>query len=81
MRAYDNGSFYSVAISSVDVAEFMRSWPCSGLTGHGIWAQFDKRNGDLVNLRHSPRDQDGAALLAIIHDGQEYAKRKLGITP
>ena len=79
MRAYDNGAFYSVAISSADVIAFMRTWPCSGLSGRGIWAQFDKRNGDLVDMRHSPRDQDGPAMLALVNDGQSYAKRKLGI--
>lgn len=79
MRAKDNGSFYSVTISSADVIAFMRTWPCSGLSGRGIWAQFDKRNGDLADLSHSSSDQEGPAMLALINDGQSYAKRKLGI--
>lgn len=77
MRAHDNGCFYSVSISAADVAAFRDKWPCSGLTGRPIWAQFDKRNGDLVDLRHDHRDEDGPALLAIVHDGQEYAAQKL----
>ena len=79
MRAHDNGAFYSVSISATEVASFIQKWPCSGLVPRPIWAQFDKRNGDLVDMRHSPRDQDGPAMLALVNDGQAYAKRKLGI--
>ena len=79
MRAHDNGSLFSVSISAADVADFKAHWPCSGLTGRPVWAQFEKRNGDLVDLRHDPRDADGAALVALIADGQNYAARMLGL--
>lgn len=79
MKANDDGAFYSVHISANDVFEFMIRWPCSGLTGRHIWAQFDKKNGDLVDLHHSPHDEDGPALLAIINDGRAYAEKVLRI--
>lgn len=79
MKAHDNGCFYSVSISKQDVEAFKDGWPCSGLPNRAIWAQFDKRNGDLVDIRPDMSRHDGPALLALIQDGQHYAKAKLGI--
>ena len=76
MRAYDNGCFYSVSVSADEVSAFKDQWPCSGLPDDtSLWFQFDKRNGDLVDLR--PSNVDGDALLALSHDAQAYGKRKL----
>lgn len=82
MRAHDNGCFYSVTIGRRDVEDFKAQWPCSGLPVRPIWAQFDKRNGDLVDLEPSnleERGADGSALQALIADGQAYAKKRLKI--
>lgn len=57
-------------------------WPCSGMPDKPLWAQFDKRNGDLVDLRPSNWEKRGAsgdAMLALIADGQAYAKKRLKI--
>jgi len=48
-----------------------------------IWFQFDKRNGDLVDIQPSnweERGADGTAMVALSQDAQAYAKRKLGLT-
>ncbi len=74
MRYYDNGCFYSVAVSRAEVEAFKATWPCSGLPDRAIWFQFDKRNGDLVDIR--PSDIDGEDLLALSHDAQAYGKRR-----
>lgn len=82
MKAHDNGCFFSVSISARDVADFKSSWSCSGLPERRIWAQFDKRNGDLVDL--TPNDledkgADGSAVLALLQDAQNYAAKKLAL--
>lgn len=82
MKAHDNGSLFSVSISPADVAGFKATWPCSGLPCVRIWAQFDKRNGDLVDLSPSnleDKGADGGALLALLQDGQNYAAKRLGL--
>lgn len=82
MKAHDNGSLYSVSISAFDVYNFKTSWPCSGMPNRALWAQFDKRNGDLVDIRPNnweERGADGHAMLALLADAQKYAKRKLGL--
>lgn len=82
MKAHDNGCFFSVTISRADVERFKGSWPCSGLPNRPIWAQFDKRNGDLVDMEPSHLEEmgaDGGAVCAIIQDGQNYAASKLGL--
>jgi hypothetical protein len=79
MKAHDNGCFYSVTISRREVADFRSQWPCSGLPDKAIWAQFDKRNGDLVDMEPDLSSADGGALLAIIADGQRYAANRLGL--
>lgn len=82
MKAHDNGCFYSVTIERRDIEAFKPTWPCNGLPVRPIWAQFDKRNGDLVDLTPSnleERGADGGALLALIADGQAYAKKRLKI--
>lgn len=80
MKAQDNGCFYSVTVSAREVEDFAERWPCSGLPFKAIWFQFDKRNGDLVDMRPSnweERGADGAAVLALADDAQRFAIRKL----
>lgn len=69
MRYRDNGSLYSVNISAQDVEVFAQRWPCFGRC-RAIWAQFDKRNGDLVDLE-GDAGMDGSGVLALLQDAQE----------
>ena len=80
MRAHDNGSLYSVSISAADVYDFKQNWPCNGMPTAKLWVQFDKRNGDFVDMVPSNWEElgaDGSAMLALIEDAQKYAKTKL----
>lgn len=80
MKAHDNGCFYSVTVSRRDVEDFKEQWPCNGMPSRSIWFQFDKRNGDLVDMVPSnweERGADGSAMLALIEDAQQFAIRKL----
>jgi hypothetical protein len=77
MRTYDNGSFYTVTCSEHDVRDFKSTWPCSGLPTRSISFQFDKRNGDLVDIRPDSQHFDGPALVALSQDAQAYGKKRL----
>ena len=82
MKAYDNGCFYSVQCSADDVDNFKALWPCNGMPTKPIWFQFDKSNGDLVDMKPSNWEEhgaDGGAMLALAQDAQTYGKAKLGI--
>lgn len=75
VRTFDNGSFYTVSFGEDEVRDFRRSWPASGLGGlRSITAQFDRRNGDLVDLQCNGRGScerfDGPALSALADDMQ-----------
>lgn len=77
MKAIDNGCFYSVKVSAREVENFKDSWPCSALPSCAFWFQFDRRNGDLVDMR--PNEYDGEDLLALSQDAQEFGKKSLSI--
>lgn len=77
MRVYDNGSFYTVTVSRAEVDAFKRQYPCSGLPSRALWFQFDKRNGDIVELSPGSERFDGPALLALSQDAQAYGVRRL----
>lgn len=82
MKAFDNGCFYSTQCSRNDVQAFKDRWPCNGMPTAPIWFQFDKRNGDLVDMKPSnweDRGADGSAMVALSHDAQAYAKRRLNL--
>lgn len=77
MRIKDLGSTYRVYVSSDDVYAFTRTWPCSGLSwSRGCWFEFEKRNGDLVDIRH-PGSSDGAALVALAEDAQRFGQTRV----
>lgn len=76
MKLIDNGCFYSVSVSRSEVISFKSKWPCSGLPDRAHWFQFDRRNGDLVDL--TPNRHDGPALLALSQDAQEWAIKQMG---
>jgi len=77
MRFYDNGSFYSVSVSSSEIESFNRRWPCSILRGR-YWFQFDKRNGDLVDMTGYG---DGPEVLALSQDAQKFGMERLQPRP
>ena len=80
IRTYDNGAFYSASFGEQEIQNFRAGWPASGLSSlRAVWAQFDRRNGDLVDLRcnNGSCDRfDGPALLALVNDVQCAATRK-----
>jgi len=83
IRVYDNGSLYSISFGEDEIERFMDSWPCSGFDGlRNVWAQFEKSNGDLVDLecnrRHGAGRFDGAAMVALVDDMQREAIRRKG---
>lgn len=80
IRTTDNGAFYSVSFGEDEVRAFRSRWPASGLGAlRTVWAQFDRRNGDLVDLQCNRRDCyrfDGPALAALVSEMQCAATRK-----
>lgn len=78
MRFIDNGCFYTVMLSTHDVDVFKRSYPCSGIPSRPISFQFDKRNGDLVDVTPDSGAFDGPGLVALSQDAQTYGERRLG---
>ena len=76
MRAYDQGVFILVTCDQWDVDAFNRTWPCSSLNGP-VSFTFDRRNGDLVDLR--PSHIDGPEVVALSTDAQNYAAKRLKI--
>jgi hypothetical protein len=71
MKYIDNGCLHSVSVSKAEVLAFKSKWPCSGLPERAHWFQFDKRNGDLVDIR--PSYYDGPDLLALSQVAGEFA--------
>lgn len=74
IRTYDNGSDYSISFGEREIHAFRIRWAVSGLNAlHSVWAQFDRLNGDLVDLRCNGRGCerfDGPALKALVDDMQ-----------
>lgn len=82
MRAFDNGSLYLVTVSRNEVSAFARRWPCCNLPDSSITFQFDKRNGDLVDITpYRIADKvDGPEALALADDAQTYGRARLRLT-
>lgn len=79
MKFHDNGCFYSVSVTAREVSDFAERWPCANLPDRSVWFQFDKSNGDLVDMQPNLEEQgaDGGAVLALSQDAQAYGKAKL----
>lgn len=75
MQFFDNGSLFTVTVLRREVEAFKRQWPCSGLPDRAITFQFDKRNGDLVDVR--PDDLNGDGVKGLLEDAREYGYKKL----
>lgn len=69
MKVKDLGSAYNVSVSEEEIKEFNRRWPVSELRGlRGVTFQFDKRNGDLIDIwyKNGSSDRwDGSAGVAL----------------
>lgn len=78
MRVFDNGSFFTVHVLTEDVVEFKRTWPCSDLPDRPIRFEFDKRNGDLVDMH--PTSIDGADASALAADARAQGIKRLNLT-
>lgn len=80
-RIYDKGSLFGISIGEREIGAFRSSWPASGLGNlRNVYAAFEKRNGDLVELECNRRDChrfDGEALKALVDDMQCSAEKKL----
>ena len=79
MRVFDNGSLYSVTVFQREVETFKNSWPCSTLPDAAITFQFDKRNGDLVDITpYQLADRvSGDDAVALSQDAQAYGAKRL----
>jgi hypothetical protein len=79
MRYHDNGSLYSVSVSPSDLRAFAATWPCSGMRNpsRGMWFQFEKSNGDLVDIKGERKSYDEGAVKALSEDAQKFAAKFL----
>lgn len=78
MRTYDNGCFFTVAVSEQEVTAFNHTWPCSSLPERPVAFRFDKRNGDLVDILTTRNEEfDGSEAVALSTDAMKYGARKL----
>ena len=76
----------TVTVEPCAIAEFMKSWPCSGLHNvHHLIAAFDERNGDLIDIeayqddeetrRVNPDDYDqSGAMPALLDDAFKHSR-------
>lgn len=76
MRTHDNGCFFSVSVSKAEVETFAERWPCFGPHA-ALWFQFDKSNGDLVDLEGNNADMDGYGVAALADDAKAFGAQKL----
>lgn len=75
MKFWSNGSAYTVECTAADVSMFASAWPCFGET-KAIWFQFDRHNGDLIDMGDSS-GMDEQGVVALSHDAQKYGLEKL----
>ncbi len=86
IRVYDNGSAYSVSIGEAEIRGFCLGRPACGLDKlRGLWVQFAKDGGDMVDLWIKgtcvPAQLDAAALTGLVDGMKRHAEAKLGIDP
>ena len=62
MRIHFNESEIKMWLSANDTYSWANrpgeSWPCSALSGHRLFAEFDVRNGDLIDLAIDGKTRD-----------------------
>ena len=69
--------FYAVECSPYDVARFKSFFPASGLPDNLAITFTYSANGDLVDIEPESEGFDGAGLVALSHDAQDFAKTQL----
>jgi hypothetical protein len=74
MTIKDLGSIIRVCVSEWEVYHFKSRWPGSGIPDTRMTFDFDKRNGDLVDIY--PMDVDGSDVVALAEDAQNYARKR-----
>lgn len=72
-KSKDMGAYIRVTMTADDVARFKRRWPASGLPDHAIWFEFQRKNGDLVDISPGSERFDGPALSALADDAKKFA--------
>ena len=79
MRFFDNGSCFTVTISQAEVADFKDRWPASGLGAGPYRFQFEKHNGDLIDVAGPGASSwaDGPALRILSEAAYEYGKKRV----
>lgn len=79
MRFLDNGCYYTIKLSANDTYDWAHKsgacWPCSTLSGRSVWAQFDRRNGDLVDT-NAGEDVDGNEFNALFEDAKAKLRKR-----
>lgn len=75
MKLIHKGSFAFVEVSKAEVIAFKNRWPCSSLPEKTIGFEFDKSNGDLVDVVWA-NGYDGPDLLALANDAKAFAERE-----
>jgi hypothetical protein len=80
MQYFDNGSLFTVTVTTREIENFRHSWPCSGLRSAPVTFQFAKDNGDLKDSNDAEKhpDADGNALQTIMNLAKAYGLKKLG---
>lgn len=73
MTTKDLGSIVRVRVSARDVETFNSEWPCSGIPERAISFDFERKNGDLVDIYPNSESFDGAALSALCDDAKRFA--------
>jgi len=74
MTFKDLGSLYLVSCDVLDVRVFNDLCLCSPIPERRISFQFQKSNGDLVDIRPDANAFDGEALRALSQDAQAYGE-------
>jgi len=77
MRYTDSGSLFTVGVSRREVEAFKSQYPCSGLPNRAISFQFEKRNGDIVDIWPDSSGFDGSGLLALSQDAQAWGMKRI----
>jgi hypothetical protein len=82
MQFFDNGSMFTVTVTTREVEAFRDIWPCSSLRSAPVTFQFEKNNGDLVHSNDAQKhpNADGSAILALCDDAKAYGLKKIGGT-
>lgn len=73
MKLYNLGSFVRVQISARDISSFNSTWPCSDLPERGAWFEFQRKNGDIVDMSPGLMNADGSAVSALCDDAKRFA--------